>query len=74
MTDKVFTFEAVEDIFGYIATYMKKDDYGNFLSSFIFTWQSADPCNRTILKEVAELIIIKYNLDTHAREYREGTR
>lgn len=74
MTDKAFTFEAVEDIFGFIAMFMKKDDYESFLDNFIDTWQSADPFNRKLLKEVAEKIIIKYDLDVHAVEYRDGIR
>ena len=69
-----YNLESINDIIGYIAMYQKKDDYGSFLSSFIHTWQTADPMNRKILKESTAKIIQKYDLAKHAQQYKDGTR
>ncbi len=74
MTQKEFTSEAIEEIIGYISTYAKKEDYGHFLTSFFETFQRADMFNRKILKEAAIQLINKYDLDTHAKEYKDGLR
>ena len=74
MSKEDFNFQSVDDVLGYIFMYSKKDDYGSFLTSFILTWQTADPFNKQILKDAAVKLIKKYHLEQDAQKYKDGTK